>query len=43
MNLHDCVWKNLHQIIMRTILQERDTIHYNITIWYTYSFLCLKP
>ena len=34
-NPHDCVWKNLYRIIMRTILQEKGTIHYNITIWYT--------
>ena len=27
---------------MRTILQEEGTIHYNITIWYTSLFLCLK-
>ena len=39
----DCVWKNLHRIIVRTILQERVTIHYNIIIWYTNLFLCLKP
>ena len=30
-NPQDCEWKNLHQIIMKTILQERVTIHYNIT------------
>ena len=36
------IWKNLYQIIMRTILQEEETIHYNITIWYTHLFLCLK-
>ena len=41
-NPHDCVWKNLCQIIMRTILQEMGTIHYNITIWYTNLFLCLQ-
>ena len=29
-NPQDCVWKNLYQIIMRTILQERRTIHCNI-------------
>ena len=34
-NPHECVWKNLHWIVMRTILQEEGTIHYNITIWYT--------
>ena len=39
----DCVWKNLYRIIMRTILQEKETIHCNITIWYTNLFLCLKP
>ena len=27
---------------MKTILQERETIHYSITIWYTNLFLCLK-
>ena len=30
MNPQDCVWKNLYRIIMRTILQERVAIHYNI-------------
>ena len=34
-NPHDCVWKNLYRIIMRTILQEEGTIDCNITIWYT--------
>ena len=42
-NAQDCVWENLHRIIMRTILQERGTIHCNIIIWYTNLFLCLKP
>ena len=37
------VWKNLYQIIMRTMLQERVTIHYKCTIWYTNLFSCLKP
>ena len=41
-NPHECVWKNLNQKTMRTILQEEGTIHYNITIWYTNLFLCLK-
>ena len=31
-NPQECVWKNLHQNIMRTILQEEETSHYNITI-----------
>ena len=34
-NLQDCVWKNLYRIIMKTILQEKGTIHCSITIWYT--------
>ena len=42
-NPQDCVWKNLYQIIMRTILQEKVTIHSYITIWYTNLSLCLKP
>ena len=33
-NPQDCVWKNLYRILMRTILQERRTIRYNITIWW---------
>ena len=41
-NQQDCVWKNLYRIIMRTKVQETGTIHYNITIWYTNFFLCLK-
>ena len=42
MNLQDCVWENHYQIIMKTILQEKETIHYSITIWFTNLFLCLK-
>ena len=42
-NPQDCVWKNLYQITMRTILQEKVRIHNNITIWYTNIFLCFKP
>ena len=34
MNPKDCVWENLYQIIMKTILQEKETInslrHYNL-------------
>ena len=26
-NLQDCVWENLYRIIMKTILQEKETIH----------------
>ena len=42
-NLQDSVWENLYRIIMKTILQEKETIHCNITIWFTNLFLCLKP
>ena len=42
-NLQDRVWKNLYRIVMRTTLLETETIHYNIIIWYTNLFLCLKP
>ena len=42
-NPQDCVWKNLYRKIMRTILQERVTIHCSITIWFTNWFPCLKP
>ena len=42
-NLQDCVWENLYRIIMKTILQEKETIHYSIIIWCTNLFLCLKP
>ena len=42
-NPHDCVWENHCQIIMKTILQEKETIHYSITIWYTKLVLCTKP
>ena len=31
------------QIIMKTILQEKEIIHNSIIIWYTNFFLCLKP
>ena len=34
-NLQDCVWENLSQTIMKTILQEKETIHCSITIWFT--------
>ena len=43
MDLQDCVWENHYQIIINTILQEKETIHYSTTIWFTNLFLCLKP
>ena len=42
-NLQDCVWENHCRLIMKTILQEKVTIHYSTTIWFTSLFLCLKP
>ena len=41
-NPQECVWKNLYQNIMRTILQEKKTIHCNITIWFTNLFRCFQ-
>ena len=35
MNLQDCKSENHCRLIMRTILQEMDTIHCNIKIWST--------
>ena len=34
-NLQDCVWENHCRTIMKTILHEKETIHYSIIIWYT--------
>ena len=42
-NLQDCVWENHCRFIMKTILQEKETIHCSIIIWFTNLFLCLKP
>ena len=33
MNLRDCVWEIEYRIIMKTILQEKEAIHYSTTIW----------
>ena len=41
MNLQECVWEIRYRIIMKTILQEKETIHYSTTIWFTKKFLCL--
>ena len=41
-NPRECVWKNLYQITMVTILQEKGAIHYNISIWHTNFILCPK-
>ena len=42
-NPQGCVWKKLCRNIMRTMSQEKETIHHSITIWYTNLFLCSKP
>ena len=34
--------ENHYRIIMKTTLQEKETIHCSITIWFTSLFLCLK-
>ena len=41
-NLHDCAWENHCRIIMKTILQEKETTHYSITMWFTKLFQCFK-
>ena len=41
-NPQECERKNLSQNIMRTMSQEKWTVHCNITIWYTNWFLRLK-
>ena len=35
MNLRDCVLENHYRLIMKTILQEKEIIHYSIKIWFT--------
>ena len=42
MNLRDCVWEDHYQIIMKTILQEKETFHDSIKIWFTNLVLCFK-
>ena len=42
MNPQECVWEIRYRIIMKTILQEKVTIHYSIIIWFTNLILCLK-
>ena len=45
MNPRECVWRELRQEFMKTILREKGTIqliHRIITIWYTNLFFCLK-
>ena len=41
-NTQECVWKKFYRNIMRTTSQEKGAIHYNIRIWYTHLFLCLR-
>ena len=42
MNPQECVWETRYRKITKTILQEKETIHYSTTIWFTHLFLCLK-
>ena len=42
-NPQECVWEIRYRIITKTILQEKETIHCSITIWFTNLFLCCKP
>ena len=35
LNLRECVWEIRCRIIIKTILQEMERIHYSITIWFT--------
>ena len=41
-NPQDLDGRILYHIIMKTILEEKETIQYSITIWFTNLFLCLK-
>ena len=41
-NLQDCVWENHCRLIMKTTLQEKETIHWITAIWFTKLFLCVK-
>ena len=43
MNPQECVWEIRYRIIIKTILQENERIHYSTTIWFINLFLCLKP
>ena len=42
-HLQDCVWENHYQIIMKIILQKKETIQYSIITWFTNLVLSLKP
>ena len=35
-NLQDCLWENHCRLIMKTMLQEKETIHYSIKIWFKF-------
>ena len=41
-NLQDCVWENHCRLIKKTILQEKETNHYSIIIWFTNLFQAMK-
>ena len=42
MNLRECEREIRCRIIIKTILQEKERIHYSTTTWFTNLFLCLK-
>ena len=39
MNPKDFVWENLYRIIMKTILQEKETSHCSSTIYLVHKFI----
>ena len=41
-NPQDYVWENHCRLTLKTILQEKETIHYSITIWFINLIRCLK-
>ena len=40
-NLQDFIWENHCRLIRKTILQEKEAMHYSIIIWFTNLFVCL--
>ena len=40
-DLQDCEWENHCRFIMKTILQEKEKIHYSTTIFGRYSSFCI--
>ena len=40
-SLQDCVWENHCRLIMKTILQEKETSHCSITICLVHKFISM--